>query len=598
MSRQVPAGRTLLRCYAYLRPYWPRCLGGLAGMLVADACSLLSPQLIRAIVDRGIGARDLRLAGLLAGGLVVLAALRGVFTFVQGRLIEQASQGVAYDLRNAIQDRLSALSFAFHDTAETGQLLSRAVQDVDRIRFLTGRASFRLVDSAAFALATLATMLAMNARLALAAMGMLPLLALAALRFGSRQRAVSRRIQDQLGVLTARIEQTLRGIRIVRAFAQEDAETERFERENGTWRRLSDRLALNGAIFAPLLILIANLGVVFTVWYGGRLVMAGGLSLGGLVAFSAYLGQLVGPVRQLGMVAPAIAISVSSGERIFEILDARSEVSESPDAAPLADARGRVEFQDVSFAYFHRFTVLRDVSFTVEPGQVVALLGATGSGKSTIINLLPRFYDVTGGRILVDGRDIRTLTLASLRRAIGIVLQETTLFAATVRENILFGVDGAGEEELVQAARRAQAHGFIVAMSEGYDTLVGERGATLSGGQKQRIAIARALVKDPRILILDDATSSVDAVTEREIQAALDEVMRDRTTFVIAHRLSTIRRADLILVLEAGRIVARGTHEDLLGMSPMYAEVYARQVLGADGTDGAAGTPRPGDAAC
>jgi ATP-binding cassette subfamily B multidrug efflux pump len=429
-------------------------------------------------------------------------------------------------------------------------------------------------------------------------MGMLPLLALAALRFGSRQRAVSRRIQDQLGVLTARIEQTLRGIRIVRAFAQEDAETERFERENGTWRRLSDRLALNGAIFAPLLILIANLGVVFTVWYGGRLVMAGGLSLGGLVAFSAYLGQLVGPVRQLGMVAPAIAISVSSGERIFEILDARSEVSESPDAAPLADARGRVEFQDVSFAYFHRFTVLRDVSFTVEPGQVVALLGATGSGKSTIINLLPRFYDVTGGRILVDGRDIRTLTLASLRRAIGIVLQETTLFAATVRENILFGVDEAGEEELVQAARRAQAHGFIVAMSEGYDTLVGERGATLSGGQKQRIAIARALVKDPRILILDDATSSVDAVTEREIQAALDEVMRDRTTFVIAHRLSTIRRADLILVLEAGRIVARGTHEDLLGMSPMYAEVYARQVLGADGTDGAAGTPRPGDAAC
>jgi len=585
MSERVPAGRTLLRCYSYLRPYWGRCAGGLAGMLASDACSLLSPQLIRAIVDRGIGGGDLRLAALLAGGLVALALLRGVFTFVQGRLIEQASQGVAYDLRNDIQDRLSALSFAFHDTAETGQLLSRAIQDVDRVRFLTGRASFRLVDSSIFALATLATLLAMNARLALAAMGMLPLLVLAALRFGSRQRLLSREIQEQLGVLTSRIEQALRGIRIVRAFAQEDAEIARFEEENGTWRRLSDGLARNGAVFAPLLILVANLGVVFTVWYGGRLVASGGISLGELVAFSAYLGQLVAPVRLLGMVAPAIAISVSSGERIFEILDARSEVTEAPDAAPLADPSGRVEFQDVSFAYFHRFTVLRDVSFTVEPGQVVALLGATGSGKSTIINLLPRFYDVTGGRILVDGRDVRSLTLASLRGAIGIVLQETTLFAATVRENILFGVDVAGEDEMVRAARRAQAHDFITAMSEGYDTPIGERGATLSGGQKQRIAIARALVKDPRILILDDATSSVDAVTEREIQAALDEVMRDRTTFVIAHRLGTIRRADLILVLEAGRIVARGTHEDLLGMSPMYAEVYARQVLGA-GSDG------------
>ena len=255
---------------------------------------------------------------------------------------------------------------------------------------------------------------------------------------------------------------------------------------------------------------------------------------------------------------------------------------------PLPDPRGRVEFQDVSFAYFHRFTVLHGVSFTAEPGQVVALLGATGSGKSTIVNLLPRFYDATGGRILVDGRDIRTLTLASLRGAIGIVLQETTLFAATVRENILFGVDGADEEELLRAARRAQAHEFISRMPDGYDTRVGERGATLSGGQKQRIAIARALVKDPRILILDDATSSVDAATEREIQAALDEVMRARTTFVIAHRLSTIRRADVILVLEGGRIVARGAHEDLLGMSPMYAEVFARQVLGAGEAGGSA----------
>ena len=384
MSGGVPGGRTLLRCYSYLGPYWPRCAGGLAAMLLADGVSLLAPQLIRAVIDRGIGGRDLRLAGLLAGALVGLAFLRGIFTFAQGRLIEQASQGVAFDLRNAIQERLAALSFAFHDTAETGQLLSRAVQDVDRVRFLTGRASFRLLDSAVFALGTLATLLAMNPRLAFAAMGTLPLLVLAALRFGSRQRSLSRSIQEQLGVLTSRIEQALRGIRIVRAFAQEAAETARFERENGRWRKLSDSLALNGAVFAPLMILVANLGVVFTVWYGGRLAMGGALSLGELVAFSAYLGQLVGPVRLLGMVAPAIAVSVSSGERIFEILDARSEVTEAPDAVPLADPRGRVEFQDVSFAYFNRFTVLHGVDFTVEPGQVVEVLALMGDSSDNV----------------------------------------------------------------------------------------------------------------------------------------------------------------------------------------------------------------------
>jgi ATP-binding cassette subfamily B protein len=409
---------------------------------------------------------------------------------------------------------------------------------------------------------------------------MLPLLVFVALRFESRQRHLSRDIKEQLGVLTSRIEQALRGVRIVRAFAQEDGELASFAAQNERWRRLSDRLAGNGAVFAPLLILVANLGVVFTVWYGGRLAISGALTLGALVAFSAYLGQLVGPVRLVGMIAPAIAMAVSSGERVFEILDATSEVSEAPDATPLAAPRGRVEFENVSFSYFNRFPVLRDVSFTAEPGAVVALLGATGSGKSTVANLVPRFYDATAGRVLVDGRDVKSLTLASLRGAIGIVQQETTLFASTVRENILFGVDGAGEEEMVRAARRAQARDFAAAMSDGYETRLGERGVTLSGGQKQRIAIARALVKDPRILILDDATSSVDAVTERGIQAALDELMRGRTTLVIAHRLGTIRRADLILVLDGGRIVARGTHDDLLAMSPRCAEMFARQALG------------------
>ena len=557
-------------------------------MLLADGVSLLSPQLIRVVIDRGIGGRDLRLAGLLAGALVGLAFLRGIFTFAQGRLIEQASQGVAYDLRNAIQDRLSALSFAFHDTAETGQLLSRAVQDVDRVRFLTGRASFRLLDSAVFALGTLATLLAMNPRLALAAMGTLPLLVLAALRFGSRQRSLSRSIQEQLGVLTSRIEQALRGIRIVRAFAQEAAETARFERENGRWRGLSDSLALNGAVFAPLMILVANLGVVFTVWYGGRLVMAGGLSLGELVAFSAYLGQLVGPVRLLGMVAPAIAVSVSSGERIFEILDARSEVTEAPDAVPL---RGpprprRVPGRLVRLLQPVHRAARRGLHRRAGPGGGPA--GRHGVGQVDD-------HQPPAPVLRRDGRP-------HPRRRQGRPDPHPRLAAGGDRHGAA-GVDPVrgdrAREHPVRRRRgrrggagqgrpRAQAHEFISRMPDGYDTRVGERGATLSGGQKQRIAIARALVKDPRILVLDDATSSVDAATEREIQAALDEVMRGRTTFVIAHRLGTIRRADVILVLEGGRIVARGTHEDLLGMSPMYAEVFARQVLGAGEAGGSA----------
>ncbi len=620
--------RTLFRCYSYLRPYALLAAGGMAGMLVADALNLANPQLIRLIVDRGIGRQDLRLVGLLVVALVGIAVARGIVTFLQGRWIETASQGVAFDMRGQIFDRLAALSFSWHDRSEAGQLLSRAVQDVDRVRFLTGRATFRLVDSIVFTAATLVALFAMNPRLALLGVATFPLLALVSLRFGTRQRALAREAQNQLAVLTARLEQGLRGIRIVRAFAQEEAEIERFERENGGFREISVAMARNQSVVAPLLILITSLGTAFTIWYGGRMVMSGGLTIGDLVAFSTYLGQLMAPVRLMGMLAPAIGQAVSSGERVFEILDAKSEVTEAPDAKPLGAAatdgqaaplatdgfkgaaatdgqaaplatdgfkgaaatdgqaapRGRVEFQNVSFAYFNRYKVLEDVSFVAEPGHVVALLGATGSGKSTIVNLIPRFYDVTGGRILVDGCDVRELTLSSLRGTIGIVLQETTLFAASVRENILFGVGGgAGPELMERAARQAQAHDFIMAMPEGYETRIGERGATLSGGQKQRIAIARAIAKNPRILILDDATSSVDATTEGQIQTALDNLMADRTTFVIAHRVSTIRRADLILVLEGGRIVARGTHEDLLAMSPTYAEIFARQALGADG---------------
>jgi ATP-binding cassette subfamily B protein len=329
----------------------------------------------------------------------------------------------------------------------------------------------------------------------------------------------------------------------------------------------------------PLLQWIANISSVGILLYGGMLVINGQLTIGELVAFTTYMGQLVSPVRFLGMILPAIAMAAASAERIFEILDRAPEVREQPGARPLEICEGRVRFENVSFAYGQN-RVLREISFEAQPNQVVALLGLTGSGKTSIVNLIPRFYDPTEGRICIDGTDIREVTLASLRGQIGMVLQETTLFEASIRENISFGQPDASEEEIIAAARAAQAHDFIVQSANGYDTAVGERGVTLSGGQKQRLAIARALLTDPRILILDDATSSVDSETEHRIQLALERVMQGRTTFVIAHRLSTVQRADLILVLEKGRIAARGQHAELLKSSPLYASICQQQLKG------------------
>ncbi|MCI0478326.1 MAG: ABC transporter ATP-binding protein/permease, partial [Anaerolineales bacterium] len=399
-----------------------------------------------------------------------------------------------------------------------------------------------------------------------------------AFHLGRRLRPLSLAVQQQLAVLTTRLEQNLRGARVVKAFAQEDAEIARFDRENARWFDLSVRSSRLQAINEPLINFIANLSTVIIIWYGGLLAIQGQLTLGELVSFTTYLAQLAQPVRRLGQIVPALAIAAAAGTRIFEILDAQSEVRDAPDAMALPPARGLVRFENVSFAYFRRHRVLSNITFDAQPGQVIALLGTTGSGKSTIINLIPRFYDATEGLITIDGHDIRCVTLNSLRDQIGIVLQETMLFATTIRENIAFGCPDAREEEIIEAARAAQAHDFIVATPNGYDTLVGERGITLSGGQRQRVAIARALLKDPRILILDDAMSSVDTETEQLIQKALERLMRGRTSFVIAQRLSTLRMADLILVLEKGRIAARGTHEELLHTSGLYAEIYQQQL--------------------
>jgi ABC-type multidrug transport system fused ATPase/permease subunit len=572
------AGKTLLRALGYLKPYWRLTLCAYFALMCTTALALIVPQLIRKAIDFGIRAGDL--AALKTSVLAILGVtlIRGLLTFVMGRCTEVATQGVVYDLRNALYHKLSVLSFSYHDRAQVGQLLSRAIQDVDRIRFLTGRAFLRLTEGAVLLLGTAAFLVVMNPFLTLLALGLMPFMAYWAWHFSCRYRPLSLAVQQQLAVLTVGVEQNLRGARVVKAFAQERAEMDRFNQKNDRWFDISAQAEKLQARNIPFLDLVANLGTVFIIWYGGSLVVRGQLTLGELVAFVTYMSLLVRPVRRFGMILPALANASAAGERIFEILDVASEVRDAPDAVPLPPVRGHVCFQNVSFRYFQRHMVLEDVSFEALPGQVIALLGQTGSGKSSIISLIPRFYDPTAGRLTIDGRDIRSVKLNSLRDQIGIVLQETTLFAASIRENIRFGKPGATEADIVAAARASQAHGFISQMPEGYDTRVGERGVTLSGGQKQRIAIARALLKDPRILILDDATASVDSDTERLIQSALERLMKGRTAFVIAQRLSTVRMADLILVLDRGRIAARGTHAELLRRSELYAEIYCRQL--------------------
>lgn len=568
----------LLRAFSYLRPHWKITAGAYGLMVLIDLVSMVNPQLIRRAIDQGIRAHDYRVLGLSVGLLLVLVLIKGIFTYFQGMWTETASQNVAYDLRNELQRKITLLSFSFHDQAQAGDLLSRAIQDVERLRFLTGRATFRVTEGIVLMVVTAGVLIWMNPRLGLLSILAFPLLVFQSVRFGRRFRPLSLKIQKQLAVLTTRVEQNLRGVKVVKTFAQEEAEIQRFEVENQAWFNLSSFSARMQSFSMPILDLVANLGSVLILWYGGRLVIQQQLSLGELVAFTTYMGQLISPIRHLGMVLPAITIATSAAERVFQILDTIPEVQDAPDAVPIEIHAGQVQFEHVSFSYGKRTEVLKDINFVARPNQVIALLGLTGSGKTTLVNLITRFYDPTEGRILIDGQDIRRVTINSLRSQIGSVLQETILFADTVRENIRFGRPDASEEEILEAARAAHAHEFILQMKDGYDTQVGELGVTLSGGQKQRIAIARALLTNPRILILDDATSSVDSETEHLIQLALEKVMQGRTTFVIAHRLSTVQRADQILVLDKGRIAAAGRHEELLKSSSLYAGIHEQQL--------------------
>ena len=539
--------------------------------------SLLIPQMIRWIIDKGIKTHEVPIVTF-SMILLGIALVRGILTFFQGRWTETVSQGVAFRIRNKIHQKLSSLSFSFHDKTIKGEILSRSIQDVERIRLMTGRALQRIIEGILLLVGTAVILLSMNARLALLALASTPFIVTIAFTFGRKFRPLSLKIQQQLAVVTSTVEQNLRGMRIVKAFAQEEAEIDIFDLQNSKWFKLSRRAARIRAMNIPVIRTLANIGIVFVIWYGGRLVIGGELTLGQMVAFTAYLSQLVLPIRRLGITVAILAQAASAGERILEILDEKSQVVESPEAREMPRINGDVCFRNVSFSYFHRYSVLSDISFEAKSGQRIAVLGTTGSGKSSLIKLIPRFYDPSQGEVFIDGTDIRDVTLRSLRAQIGIVLQETPLFSTSVKDNIAFGAKQTSDEQIIKAAEAAQAHGFIMELPERYDTLVGEQGRMLSGGQKQRIAIARAILCNPRILILDDATASVDTETEWLIQIALENLMLGRTSFVIAQRMSTVRKADLILVLHNGCLIARGTHEQLMNTSGIYADIYSHQL--------------------
>ena len=573
------AMKPLLRALRYLRPYWATASGTFFSLLFSGAAGLAVPALLQRAIDQGITGRQLQVAiqsGLLIAGV---ALARSTFTFLQGYLATRVSQGVAYDLRNVLYAKIQSLSFSYHDRAQTGQLLTRATSDVERVRMFIGMGLIHFLSALVMLVGSLILLFTTDWQLALIFLVLAPLTMGIFVLFARRARPLFGEVQQRLGQLNTILQENLAGIRVVKAFVREPYEMQRFGAANAAFYEKNLEVGRLISTGMPLIFLIANLATLVVIWVGGRQAIGGRLSVGQLVAFSNYLLMAMFPMLMLGAIMAMVSQAVASAARVFEILDARSEVEELPNARPMPPIKGQVAFEHVTFRYFGSGEdVLNNVGFVVEPGQKVALLGATGSGKSTIINLIPRFYDVTEGRVTIDSVDVREVSLESLRRQIGIVLQETTLFSGTIRENIAFGRPEASMEEVIAAAKAAAAHEFITSFPQEYETEVGERGVTLSGGQKQRITIARALLMDPRILILDDFTSSVDFETELLIEQALAQLMEQRTTFIIAQRISTVQRADLILVLDGGRIADRGTHEKLLQESPIYAEIYCSQL--------------------
>ena len=579
VAESHPYLRTFVRLLGFLRPYrWSLTVSillAVASQAAAVAIAFLTGDALESAVDAQSG----RQLWLLALAILLVGAARAVFMAGRRLISGRQALGVEYDLRDEIYAKLLRLSFGFYDRHQTGQLMSRATVDLQAVRFFLGYGLIFFFQHLLTIVGVTVVLFIVNWKLALAATAFTPVLVFLAYRYSRVSHPVLRDVQQRMADVATVAEENIVGVHVVKSFAQEEAEAAKFEERTESLFRRSLDANRQRALYVPLLSFLPLIAQATVLLFGGRMVASGELALNSFFAFNVLVLMLVMPLRMLGMWIGQAQRATASGERIFEVVDETEDVRDAAGATVLPPGDGRIAFQDLGFAYTHGRPVLEGVDLEIEPGRTVALIGHTGSGKTTLASLVPRFYDATAGRVTIDGTDVRDVKVATLRRAIGIVAQDPFLFSATVRENIAFGAPGATDEDVVRAARLAQADEFIAELPDGYETMVGERGITLSGGQRQRIAIARALILDPRILILDDATASVDATTEARIRLGLREAMKGRTTLIVAHRLSTIALADELVVLDRGRIAARGTQAELLEGSPVFREIYEHGLL-------------------
>lgn len=568
---------TYKRLISYVRPYMGRMIAAVVCIVLAAGGNLAVPWIIKDVIDQVLINKDMVMLNIIAAGILLIFFLRGIFFFGQTYLMSYIGQRVIIDIREAVYRQLQRLSLGYFDKRQTGAIMSSVTNDVSALQAALVESMVELVTEAMILIGSLGAMFFLHWKLSLLTLITMPLVLQAINTFGKKLRQAGRVLQARTADITAILQETISGIRVIKSFAREDYETNRFKQENFFNFRAQMKTSQLLATLTPVIEFLSAIGVTVIIWYGGMEVINGNLTSGALIAFLIYVVNLSNPVKRLSKVYGNIQKSLAAAERVFEILDTEPDIKDMPGAVDLPVVEGRVTLQQISFAYSPGQYALREVSLEVKPGQTVAIVGPSGAGKTTIANLLPRFYEVTEGSILVDGKDIRMVTMQSLRQQIGIVPQETVLFNGTVYDNILYGRLDATEAEVIAAAKAANAHSFIDKMPDKYQTQIGERGAKLSGGQRQRISIARAILKDPRILVLDEATSALDTESEKLVQQALDKLMIGRTSFVIAHRLSTVQRADMIVVLDKGRIVEQGTHSELLASGGLYSTLYQVQ---------------------
>jgi ABC-type multidrug transport system fused ATPase/permease subunit len=574
-----PHLRIFGRLLGFLRPYrWSLALS-IVLAAASQGAALALVRVTQSVIDDGIQAHDQRMVWILVGIAVALGAVKALLLVGRRFISGRQALGVEFDMRNALYAHLLRLSFGFYDRHQTGQLMSRATVDLQGVRFFLGYGLIFFAQNLFTIVGATAIMFLTEWRLALVALAIGPVLITLAYRYSRVSHPVLRDVQQKMADVATVAEENIVGVHVVKAFAQEEQESQKFgRRSEAVFSRTIDANRQR-SLYVPLLAFIPLLAQAAILLVGGWMVVRDQLTVGEFFAFNLYVSMLILPLRMLGMWIGQSQRATASGERIFQVLDEPEEIADRPGAIDLPQGEGHVEFETVTFGYDAARPVLHDIDLEIAPGRNVALIGHTGSGKTTLTTLVPRFYDVTAGRVLVDGADVRDVRLNSLRRAIAVISQDPFLFSTTVLENIAFGAPDASDEEIEQAARQAQAHEFIAELPDGYDTVIGERGITLSGGQRQRIAIARAIATNPRILILDDATASVDATTEAKIRVGLREAMEGRTTLIIAHRLSTISLADEVVVLDHGRIAARGTQGELAETSPVYREIYEHGLI-------------------